>query len=89
MDKDNKNTMSDSIKTLIQDTIQALHDKPIANGVLPTLAGTGISFIHSIEVGLRIASVSVALAIGCITLYVKWGDAVKVYNKRKENKKVK
>lgn len=87
MDKDNKNNMSDSIKTLIQDTIQALHDKPIANGVLPTLAGTGISFIESLEVGLRIASVSVALAIGCITLYVKWGDAVKVYNKRKESKK--
>ena len=87
MDKDNKNNMSDSIKTLIQDTIQSLHDKPIIKGVLPTLAGTGISFIESIEVGLRIASVSVALAIGCITLYVKWGDAVKVYNKRKENKK--
>ena len=77
--------MSD-LKNFIQDSIQMLHDKPISHGLIPTVLGTGVSFLSVLEVGLRIASVSLAVFIGAITAYIKWQDVKEIKRKRKERK---
>lgn len=78
--------MRDSIKTFVQDSLDSLAANPILKGVVPTMAGAGVTFLEEVEVGLRIASVSLAVIIGCLTMYVKWGEAVGVYKARKKQK---
>lgn len=75
--------MSD-LKNFIQDSIQNLHDKPISHGLIPTVLGTSVSFLSVLEIGLRIASVSLAVFIGAITAYIKWQDVKEI--RRNKNK---
>ena len=84
MDEQKHKTMSDSIKSFVQDTLQSLGQNPITKGVIPTVAGAGVTFIENLEIGLRITSVSLACVIGLLTVYVKGKEALKVY---KEGKK--
>jgi len=87
MDRKTKNTMSDSLKHFVSDSIQSLGQSPILKGVVPTVAGAGITLIESLEVGLRITSVSLACIIGFLTVYVKGKEALKIYKESKKNKK--
>ena len=50
-----------------QDTIHTL--KQGAAGTGASAAGIGVSFIEHLEQGLQIASLSVGLVVGLITLY--------------------
>lgn len=79
------NKMSD-LKNFIQDSVQMLHDKPISHGLVPTVLGTGVSFLSGLEIGLRIASVSLAVFIGAITAYIKWQDVKEIRRKKKQSK---
>lgn len=78
--------MKDTLKQIAQDSLDSLAANPILKGVVPTMAGAGITFVEELEIGLRIASVSMACIIGALTIYVKWGEAVGVYKEKKENK---
>lgn len=79
--------MKDTLKAFVQDSLDSLAANPILKGVVPTMAGAGVTFIEELEVGLRIASVSLAVVIGLLTVYVKWGEAVGVYQARRKKKK--
>ena len=83
MDKNSKSIM-ETFKTYVGNVAASLSDSPITKGLIPTVAGTGISMMEGLEIALRLTSVSLAIVIGALTVYVKWGDAVKVYKKRNE-----
>lgn len=45
------------------------HLPTVIIGTTAPLVGTGVSFINALEAWMRLGSVAVGLAIGCIALY--------------------
>ena len=84
MDKEKNKTMSDTVKNFVSDTMQSLGQNPIAKGLVPTVAGTAVTFMESLEISLRITSVSLACIIGILTVYVKGKEAIEIYKNGKK-----
>lgn len=79
--------MKDSLKTYAHSAMDSLQQHPILKGALPTAGGVGMTFLEGLDWGLRITGVIIGIAIGCLTLYVKWKEAKALRNSELNSKK--